>query len=400
MTSTIVNIGIIDMTLRRFKFSSVRCQKLAPPPTNSSTNMLEYTDTEVKGLKFAVAKSGQRAFYYRGTYRKEKICIRLGSFPGMQVEDARKKARSCISSLERGIDPRVEVNSNFMIPTLEAFVIDDYLPYLSKSKRSFKIDKSRLMNSIIPKFGRKRLDELTTHELECYLADIATNQSNATSNRYRSLISSLYTQANKWQKVSINPCSAIKKLKENPPPARFFNRDEMTKIVAALEIEANTHAAAALMFLIFTGLRLNEALFARWEYFDADLKQLHLPTTKAGKSRYVPLNKNAMMILFKQQKCAKSPWIFPGKDPSKPLTTPRKAWCRALENAGVSYGRIHDIRHSFASFCVESGASLYAVQHLLGHASPNTTQRYAHFAQDTLRNVSTTAMQSFMQNGD
>ncbi len=92
-----------------------------------------------------------------------------------------------------------------------------------------------------------------------------------------------------------------------------------------------------------------------------------------------------------------SPWVFPGKDSSKPLNNPRKAWCRILKTAGVEYARIHDIRHSFASACVRSGASLYAVQKLLGHASPVTTQRYAHLANDALRAASSTAVQGFLE---
>ena len=87
-----------------------------------------------------------------------------------------------------------------------------------------------------------------------------------------------------------------------------------------------------------------------------------------------------------------SPWVFPGKDPSKPLSSPRKAWCRASTKADVVYARMHDIRHSFASACVRSGPSLYAVQNLLGHASPATTQRYAHLA---LREASPIAVRGY-----
>ena len=46
--------------------------------------------------------------------------------------------------------------------------------------------------------------------------------------------------------------------------------------------------------------------------------------------------------------------------------------------------RVHDLRHSFASFLVNAGRSIYEVQRLLGHANIRTTQRYAHLSKDTL----------------
>jgi len=56
--------------------------------------------------------------------------------------------------------------------------------------------------------------------------------------------------------------------------------------------------------------------------------------------------------------------------------------------AGLSDVRIHDLRHTFASFLVNSGRTLYEVQHLLGHTQIKTTQRYSHLSQDTLLDAS------------
>jgi len=49
--------------------------------------------------------------------------------------------------------------------------------------------------------------------------------------------------------------------------------------------------------------------------------------------------------------------------------------------------RLHDLRHSFASFLINSGHSLYEVQKLLGHHSISVTERYAHLADETLKNA-------------
>jgi len=55
-----------------------------------------------------------------------------------------------------------------------------------------------------------------------------------------------------------------------------------------------------------------------------------------------------------------------------------KVWSRLRKAAGVPFLRIHDLRHQYASFLVNSGRTLYEVQQILGHADSSVTQRYAH----------------------
>jgi integrase len=72
----------------------------------------------------------------------------------------------------------------------------------------------------------------------------------------------------------------------------------------------------------------------------------------------------------------------------KPLNNPRKGFCLILAVAGVDHLRIHDLRHSFASFAVNAGVTLYEVQELLGHSTAQMTQRYAHLADSGMRRAS------------
>lgn len=75
------------------------------------------------------------------------------------------------------------------------------------------------------------------------------------------------------------------------------------------------------------------------------------------------------------------------------------AWDTARTKAGLAEVRLHDLRHSFASLLVNSGRTLYEVQHILGHTQVKTTQRYAHLSQDTLlaaANAATRALDGYM----
>ena len=96
----------------------------------------------------------------------------------------------------------------------------------------------------------------------------------------------------------------------------------------------------------------------------------------------------------------KCEWKFPNPDTKKPFVNIFFAWDTARKSVGLSDVRVHDLRHSFASLLINSGRTLYEVQHILGHTQVKTTQRYAHLSQDTLlaaANAATLAVGAVMR---
>ena len=80
-------------------------------------------------------------------------------------------------------------------------------------------------------------------------------------------------------------------------------------------------------------------------------------------------------------------YVFPGKGPKGHLTTPRRVFASVKAETGIKELRIHDLRHTYASLAVNGGSNLYEVQKLLGHASSQMTQRYAHLADEAVRDA-------------
>ena len=96
---------------------------------------------------------------------------------------------------------------------------------------------------------------------------------------------------------------------------------------------------------------------------------------------------------MRQLRAGDHPFVFPGRMPNTPVMQPQRAFAAVLEAARISDFRIHDLRHTFASHMVQSGATLFEVQKALGHASSQMTQRYSHLADTALRDRAEVAAQ-------
>jgi integrase len=386
----------------RFKFTQKTIDQLPPPPPEAKAKAVEYTDTEVVGLKLEVSKSGRKFYYFRYTFNNQKRGMKIGEHGAFTVVEARKRAQELRGQVNRGIDPQEEKAARRAVLTFQEFAQAEYLPYARQHKRSANGDESKLRLHLMPKFGRRKLDEITTRDIQLYHGEIKASRCAATANRHLSLLSKLFKLAMQWERITKNPCSGVKKFKENNQRERFLSQDEIQRMFKAMADEPNRVAVAALKFLLLTGIRKEEGLQARWEHVNLEQGILYLPHTKSGKSRHVVLNPEALALLQQQERLPENPYVFPGKVKGQALNNPTKAFKRILEAAGIANLRIHDLRHSFASLAVNAGATLYQVQHLLGHASAQTTQRYAHLTDSALRQASgavAALVQEATQNG-
>ena len=165
---------------------------------------------------------------------------------------------------------------------------------------------------------------------------------------------------------------------------RYLSKEETERLYSVLKDSDNALLQYIVPMLILTGARKMEVINARWEDFDLDRRQWRIPITKAGRPRYVPLSNGVIHLLANVPHEDGNPWVFPNPKTSKPYVSIFNSWNAARIAAGLADVRIHDLRHSFASFLVNAGRSLYEVQRILGHTQIKTTQRYAHLSQDTL----------------
>jgi integrase len=149
----------------------------------------------------------------------------------------------------------------------------------------------------------------------------------------------------------------------------------------------SVQATAAIRLLILTGARLREILHLRWVECDLQRGLLLLPDSKTGRKAIV-LNAPALALLSELPRVGE--FVVAGSDPTKPRADLHKPWALIKGRAGLIGVRLHDLRHTYASFGAGSGLGLPIIGKLLGHTQAATTQRHAHLDTDPLRRAADT----------
>ena len=247
--------------------------------------------------------------------------------------------------------------------------------------------------SLLPAFGAStKVVSLTTEEIREW------HQKHAkpiTANRALEVLGKAITLAEGWgwRPRGSNPCEGIVSHPERKR-RRYLSSDELGRLRAALADWEQLSGRGSLRWrfaqlvrlLLLTGARLRNIMEARWDWVDWDRAVLVVPPEhhKTGDETQddltVHLNQRAVEILLELRRCQNqpSPWVIAGAKDGKPLVGYRKFWLSLLSEAKIVNLRIHDLRHSFASFTLSTGHGLGVVGQLLGHQSTQTTARYAH----------------------
>jgi integrase len=188
------------------------------------------------------------------------------------------------------------------------------------------------------------------------------------------LRSVLRIAVNEWEWLEKTP--KVRLLKEPDRCIRYLTEDEARKLLHELP----AHLQAMAWFSLLTGLRQRNVRELSWSQVNLTerIAWIHPDEAKAGKAIAVPLSEAAVQLLKAQE--GKHPqycFTYCGQ-PIHQVNT--KAWRGALNRAGITNFRWHDLRHTWASWHVQSGTPLYALQELGGWGSAEMVRRYAHLS--------------------
>lgn len=230
----------------------------------------------------------------------------------------------------------------------------------------------------------KRLVDVGPADIHQYtLSRIKLGIKASTVNRELSVISAFANHAaRRWGLPVINPVR-YQWLKPSPLRLRYLSRDESLRLLEAAD-NLRPDLGAFVRLAIHTGCRKSELLTLQWAdiHFDRRFLLLRPENTKSGKRRALPLNNTALQALQVLKQGNETRWVFARKgERIKALDWLFRKACRL---ASVDDFRIHDLRHTFASWMVSEGVDLVKVRDLLGHTSIKMTERYAHLMPDRL----------------
>lgn len=255
-----------------------------------------------------------------------------------------------------------------------------------QGKRPVTIDAyARAVRRISGYFDRCP-DSLTTDDLKRYFADLIESHSWSTVKLDRNGLQFFYryTLKQQWQWLDI----------VKPPQTRTLP-DILTPAEVGLMISLTHQLRYQTCFLTLysLGLRLGEALNLSVGDIDSQLMQVHIRQAKGGKDRFVPLPHRTLLALrvyWQSHKHARL--LFPGKGRYQGICMDRggvqKAMKRVIGECGIHKSiSPHNLRHSYATHLLSQGLDLRSVQHLLGHASLNTTARYTQLTDITRQNT-------------
>jgi integrase len=368
-------------------------------------NRIHY-DKEIPGFGVRITSAGVVSFVlnYRINGRERRYTI--GRHPELTSSAARERALHLRAQILDGEDPLEGRRHSRSEPTVRELATEYLNGYATTHKRASSIrnDRQMIENFLLPNLGTLRLAAVGKRDFQALHASLKATPYQA--NRVLALLSKMFSLANEWGWCDGNPARGVPRFHEDRRE-RWLSMEELQRFIAALDAYPDQNAANALRLLMLTGAREDEVLKADWAQFDLKRGIWTKPShhTKQKRIEHVPLSESVLDLLHDMHLKNKSGQLFPGADGKRARVTLRRPWVQACKAAGlveiethkgkrrkVVYKyrptlRIHDLRHTFASHLISNGMSLHVVGKLLGHTQPQTTARYAHVADEALRDA-------------
>jgi integrase len=366
----------------RQRFTERSVAALSKPETGYRLHREAPGRGTVAGFACRVMASGTRFFVVHYTDGGIEKRITIGQWPEWSVEAARIEAGKIRAKVDLGQDPIERVAGEMTVAEL----CDRYFEEEVQHKRppTVKEYAGIIAHDLKPALGRRSVSSIKRRDIET-LHRTVTARAPFQANRVLGVCSSMWNWAIKHELVTTNPAQKIARNHE-PRRERYLSDDELAQFNSALaDLDQRYRDIADLFRLtLWTGSRATETRIARWR--DVDLKRAQWTKqhtqTKQKRNHIVRLSKETVELLRALRA------RHPGADLLFPNITDRQAVYRfkqLLAAAGVSNLRRHDLRHSFASWALQSMRNIAVVQQMLGHANLSMTQRYAHVIDEDLR---------------
>jgi integrase len=383
---------------------------IRPDSSGGDTFVWDTGDGAIKGFGVRMKPSGVASFLvqYRTQQGRTRRLV-LGRVGVLTPEQARTLATDRLKQVSEGGDPSADRHrlrdALTMSELADLYLQNGPAEKPNKKASSWRADRSNIERHIKPLLGRKVAKTLAQADVSKFQIDVASGKTkadiktgwrgraiieggNGTAARSLAVLGAMLQYAVNSGLISTNPAKGVPLLK-GVRKERFLSEMEIAKLADVLnsmerQQRINPSAVAAMRLLMLTGCRKSEIITLRWNWVDFGRGCLRLPDSKTG-AKVVPLAAAALELLDRIPRT--SVYVLPGAKGDGHYSGLQKDWRRVCVQAELTGLRIHDLRHTFASFAVADGHTLFMVGKVLGHRQARTTEIYAHLSEDPLRAV-------------
>lgn len=434
----------------KLKFTKTALAALSLPEAGTRTTVY---DTEVPKLALRLTSAGTRTFYVVKRSGASMAWVKLGTFPGMTVEQARAEAQKILGEFAAGANPAAARRAIREEPTFAA-MLEDMLankkkrngtPITDRTKHDY-LDVLRLHMTLI---RSKKLSHVTRADVKAIHVK-TSKKSERQADKAVAIISSVFNFAVDHEHFTgTNPAMRIQK---NPAVSRdrFAQPGELPYLFAAI---SESSLSGFFLMSLLTGARRSNVQAMAWREIDLDAGVWRIDMTKNGTPQSVTLSPEAVTILRSiKETRGSSPFVFPGTGKTGHIVEPKKAWATILRRASIrrlldhmeadgkltteerehadklvleapaaaekryisiaetldfdpaTYDmtglRIHDLRRTLGSWQAKTGASLIVIGKSLNHKSLQSTAIYARLDLDPVRESVNAATQAMLKAGN
>ena len=368
----------------KIKFTKNTIERLT---CDAEKGRIFFRDTECRGLVIEVRSTGGKTYYlsYRDRRGSQRL-FKLGNADDIPPASARRLCDEQRRLLLDGRDPIKEKAQTRTCLTYEEFFNDRYVPYVKGYKRSWETDVYYARTHILPFIGSVYLEEMTIKHVNDVMSVAAKRLAPTSIYRLFTILRYSLNLAVKWKVSGLQTSPTQEYSIRQPRCAReyFLNEVETKRLLLCINTCGNRMLRYIIPMLLLTGARLGEARNAKWDDIDIERRFWRVPLSKNGEQRFIPLGNSAIQLLKNMPRFKNCEYVFPNPQTLRPYGSLYHVWNRVRIKARLPHIRIHDMRHSFASFLINSGCGLYEIQKILGHKSIVMTQRYSHLNQTSL----------------
>lgn len=307
---------------------------------------------------------------WQAQVRRKGMAPRAKSFD--KKSDAEQWARSLEAEVDRcGALPDTRIAEN----TTLGEIMTRYRDEISPTKRSAKTEIIRINALLRRPICHRTLTLLSSSDVATYRDERLKTVAPATVIRELNTISHALEIAQREWGVYLarNPVKLVRRPTAPRGRTRRLEGDEEQRLLAAADQGRNPFMKPLIILALETGMRRGELIDLRWEHVDLNRRVAHLPLTKNGSSREVPLSNRATEALLSLCDIAVDDRVF-----ATSCNAVRLAWEHLVERAGIAGLHFHDLRHEAVSRLFEKGLGITEVSTISGHKELRMLQRYTH----------------------